>query len=243
MENELIKRGCLDDRNIDLWRQLNEVHFINVKFQNINAFSVYSIRKESTIFVPNNFISAGGFTHELLHIYLRTKDVYMGNGMLRMVREDPQMQKILTEKLLEQVHNCMGHIKMFPIFKRMGYPDNDFLHDYYLNKLGDNKIIDIKNNMIVKPCFRKSYFNKSCVDFYIGTFFAAKACPYTVSVEERNFKELRQINPELYDILDTFIEQWIPFDIENIDPIYNEYNTMETQLTIDLKNWIMSNRI
>lgn len=244
MEDNLIQYRLLDERNIELWRQLNVSCDIDVKFEDRTTYGLYSKGKKSTVYVPNSFLSAAGFTHELLHIYLRTKNVYILTGVLLMIREAPHMQNVLPESLICQAGGFLEHMKMLPIFKDMGFDESDFISDYFLDKLDDSKINELRNNMIKNPIFGRPYFNKYYVDLYIGTFFSARACPFTLLLAgDCKFNELRAICPDVYDVLDVFLTKWSDFDINNIDPIFNEYNTMENELYYGLEEWILNNRI
>jgi hypothetical protein len=233
----------LDDRNVNLWHYLKERQNIKVEVGNYGSCEVFSQGKDSIIYVPRNRVDIPGFTHELLHIFLRTKDIYIGSGLLLTVREKPHMQNVLSESLINHIGNCLSHIKMLPLFIEMGFQEMDFIDDYDVNKLNEEDINDLQKNFHKRPWFRNPYFDKVHVDYYIGKYFAAKACPNSNFDYSNGLGALKSINSELYNILNDFMTEWIAFDINDMDPITGGYFLMDYHFTERLENWILNNRI
>ena len=69
---------------------------------------------------PKNRICADSFTHELLHIYLRSKGVFIGARLKRKLQSSKTLSIIYSEPLLEHLGNCLDHIKMLPIYLELG---------------------------------------------------------------------------------------------------------------------------
>jgi hypothetical protein len=171
-------KGLIDSRNIELWTALSKVREISIKREKQNIYSAYSIDNKTTIYVPIDGNDPASFTHELLHVFLRTKKVYIGAGLQISIKESKVLSKIFSDNLIEHIGNCLDHIKMFPLFVNLGYEPDKFLSDYSENKLTNNEILCIKKHFFTR-FFKKVLYNKTAIDFYIGKYFAAISCPNT----------------------------------------------------------------
>ena len=66
--------GLVDNRNTTLLNELKQNYKIEVKLVNdTDKYTCHSIDQKSTIYVPKTRICPESFTHELLHIFLRSK--------------------------------------------------------------------------------------------------------------------------------------------------------------------------
>ena len=176
----------------------------------------YSKDKKTIIYVPNDNLNSASFAHELLHVYLRSKKVFIGSGFALSIKENKVLSRIISEKLIEHVGNCLDHIKMYPVFIKLGYNQTEFIADYFVDKLTNKDIEDIKNHLVEKRIFRKVY-NASAIDFFIGKFFAANACPN--------------------DFFDYKMIAWKNFDYNDTDPISRSYNLLLFDFIDSLENW------
>ena len=249
VKGNLLVENLLDSRNIDMWKYLNSVYNIKVEFgnyksyDNYESYGVFSKGKSATIYVPKNSLDIPSFTHELLHIFLRVKEICISGHLLLAVRNEPNIKNVLSERLIGHVGNCLEHIKMLPIFVEMGFKENNFIDDYTVNKLSKEDIETLQKNFCVKPLLGSPYFSKIYVDLYIGKYFAAKVCPNRSFDYSDGLNALKSINPELYSILDKFMGAWVDFDINNTDPITGGYHSMVYSFTSELEDWILSNKI
>jgi hypothetical protein len=233
----------IDNRNVNLWKYLNSIHSIEVEFGDYDNYEVFSKNKTSIIYIPKNKIDIPSFTHELLHILLWTKGIYIGNGLMLSVREKPFLQNILTESLIEHIGNCLSHIKMLPVFKEMGFSENEFISDYNVNKLDDEFINDLNKHFYKERPNGGYCFNETYVEYYIGKYFSAKSCPNSNYNYSKALENMKRINTQLYDILDDFVNKWVGFDIDNIDVLTGGYRLIEYNFEIKIENWIANNRI
>ena len=74
--------GLLDNRNLVLWNTLTSVQSIEIQKEKRVDYLVFSKNEKSIIYVPFDNLNVSSFTHELLHIYLRTKQVFIGAGLI-----------------------------------------------------------------------------------------------------------------------------------------------------------------
>lgn len=65
--------GLIDDRNFELWNSLRIDHDIEIRKENRSDYLAFSKSGKTIISVPYDNIDSASFTHELLHIYLRSK--------------------------------------------------------------------------------------------------------------------------------------------------------------------------
>lgn len=234
--------GLVDERNNHLWNELNKVYTIDIQFEDRAEYAAYSKNEEATIYIPNNKIDSASFTHELLHIYLRTKEIYIGSGLKLFIKENQNLSMIFSDRLLEHIGNCLDHMKMLPEFLKLGYERNNFISDYSKNKLTVEELSEIKLYFLSPGLFGVTY-NSTAIDSFIGKFFAAKACPDDSRNYNNELAELKSVDSNLYSILDKFIIAWHNFDINDNDPITGDYHSMLFEFVDDLETWTIGKKI
>ena len=235
-------KGLIDNKNRSLWSYLSERHKIEVCKGKGVEYSAYSKSGKTIIYVPDDNLDSASFTHELLHVFLRTKDVFIGGGLRRSVMENQSLSKIFSDELIEHVGNCLDHVKMLPEFLKLGYPRETFLTDYYAEKLLDDDITTIKKAFKTNLIFTKVYHAKA-VDIFIGKFFAAAACPNDYFNYKPRLEKLREIDSELFEILEAFFNSWLAFDYNDTDPITGSYHMILFDFLEGLEKWIMNKKI
>lgn len=227
--------GLIDDRNIELWCLLNNDFEIEIVKEIRDNYSVYTIDNKATIYVPIDNINSSSFTHELLHVFLRSKQIFISTDLTMRIKENKILSRIMSDNLLKHIGNCLDHIKILPLYLKLGYENSEFISDFHIHKLSDNEILNIKRNYCSTINFKK-YYSKSAIDFFIGKFFAAVAC----SNEDFNYREqlikLKKIDNELFDILELFFIEWQNFDLVDDNPL-NRYYTIEYKFECKLENW------
>jgi hypothetical protein len=228
--------GLIDHRNLKLWNFLRTIHDIEIRKEKRPDYLAFSKNGKTIISVPFDNIDTASFTHELLHIYLRTKEVFIGGGLKRSIKGSEKLYKVFTDKLIEHIGNCLDHIKMFPEFIKLGYDESDFLSDYSVNKLTKDEIAKIKSHYTTSIFFKKVY-NASAVDFFIGKYFAANSCPNKTYDYKVMLHELEKIDPDLYQVLETFLSDWKNFDYDNADPITGGYHSLLFDFINNLEKW------
>lgn len=229
-------KGLIDSRNVHLWNTLCKSCEIDIQREKRNDYSAFSINRKTTIHVPEDKSDPASFTHELLHIYLRTKEVFIGSGFTLLIKESKILSKIFSDNLIDHVGNCIDHIKMFPEFIKLGYDAEKFISDYSINKLTHEELTRIKQHFITKKLFKKIYRAK-IIDLYIGKYFAVKACPNSNYNYDASLAGLKQIDQDLYLVLENFSTSWTNFDIEDKDPITGNYHTFLYDFIDSLEKW------
>lgn len=228
--------GLLDNRNLGLWNSLIMIHDIGIRKANRPDYLALSESGRTTIFVPHDNINPAYFTHELLHIYLRTKGVFIGGALALSIKESKILSRILSDNLIHHIGNCLDHIKMLPKFLDLGFNESDFLSDYSVNKLTDDDLLKIKRHYMA-PITSEKVYNASAVDHFIGKYFAASSCPNRSYDYARQLKKLEIIDPDLFEILETFLIDWKNLDYNDTDPTPGSYNLLLFNFIENLKAW------
>lgn len=234
--------GLIDRRNLELWTTLKSKFEIEIIKENRDTHSVFTKKDKATIRVPFR-PSIDSFTHELLHIFMKLKDIYVGGTITLHVKEDPILSKFMSDNLTEHIGNCLEHIKMLPEFLKMGFKREEFIFDYHVNKLTEKELDSIKRHFRRKPLFQKEQFYSKAIDLYIGKYFAVKACPNKSFPYDKGQEELRELDNELYSILDRFMTGWEKFDYNDSDIITGGYNDIVLDLATGLSDWGRDKRI
>jgi hypothetical protein len=229
--------GLLDNRNLELWNSLRMVHVIEIRKEKRPDYLSFSKSGKTIIFVPFDNIDPASFTHELLHIYLRTKDVFIGSGLTLSIKDSEKLSRIFSDNLIDHIGNCLDHIKMLPEFLNLGFNENDFLSDYSVNKLTNEEILKIKKHYTSTTLFKKVY-NASAVDFFIGKYFAANFCSNKSYDYQSQLKELEKIDHDLFQILERFLNDWKNFDYNDTDSITGSYHSLLFDFIENLEKWI-----
>lgn len=224
--------GLVDSRNEQLWNKLNKVFDIEIKEQvGIANYSVYTIHRTAIIFIPLGNRNSASFTHELLHIFLRTQNISVGLALKSKIENDSVLFKIFTKELIQHFDNCLEHIKMLPEYIRLGYNRENFLTDYTVNKLTTKEVKNIKWHFNYTLFIKKRY-KIAAVNVYIGKFFAARACPNDSIDYSIALSELKLIDNDLFDILNTFFYKWYFYDYNDGSTHYDEFvNILVTELS------------
>lgn len=228
--------GLIDKRNFELWNSLNSIHDIEIIEQQRVDYLTYSKDDKSIIYVPFDNKDAASFTHELLHIFLRKKNVFIGGGLTLGVGQSQTLSRILSENLVQHIGNCLEHIKMLPEFIKLGFTPNEFLADYSINKLTDEETAEIKKYFLVQITPQKIYFGKT-IDLFIGKYFSVKACPNKSFSYEKNLAELKKIDTPLYQVLDDFLNEWIKYDYNDTNPLTGGYHLFSYDFIDNLEKW------
>lgn len=221
---------------MELWNSLKSVLDIEIRKEKRPDYLAFSKNGKTIISVPFDNIDPASFTHELILIYLRTKDFFISGGLALSIKESEKLSRIFSDDLIDHIVNCLDHIKMLPEFLILGFNEKDFLSDYSVNKLTDEEIFKIKKHYTTTILFKKIY-NASAIDFFIGKYFAANTCPNKSYDYQSQLKKIEKIDPELFQILETFLANWKNFDYNDTDPINGSYHILLFGFIENLEKW------
>ncbi|MEO6903573.1 MAG: hypothetical protein ABI315_10530 [Bacteroidia bacterium] len=100
--------GLIDSRNLKLWNSLRAIHNIEIRKEMRPDYLAFSKAGKTIISVPIGNLDTASFTHELLHIYLRVKEVFIGGGLTISIRESKKLSKIFSENLIDHIGNVLA---------------------------------------------------------------------------------------------------------------------------------------
>lgn len=228
--------GLIENRNLELWNSLRLIHEIEIRKEKRPDYHAFSKSGKTIISVPFDCLDTASFTHELLHVYLRTKQVFIGGQLKLSIKKNKKLSKIFSGYLIAHIGNCLDHIKMLPEFLKLGYNESDFLSDYSVNKLTAEEISRIKKHFTTCLLFKKVY-NASAIDFFIGKYFAANSCSNKSYDYNSQLSELKKIDPDLFQILETIMTDWKNFDYNDTDPITGSYHSILLDFIDNMEKW------
>ena len=210
----------LDDLNKVLWESLSKIFNINVTYSLEDCYGCIHDGNNITILVPEGQKPDGAsFAHELLHLYLPSKGIRIGNRIKSEFRAIPALFRIFDDSLFEHISNCLEHIKMFPIFLSMGYKKEDFLQDYFDSKFTFQKASEIR--LYYRTLFTKKLKNQY-VNCFIGMFFSAKADVNDKNNYDGQLSLLKKTDQQLFSLLDSFWTEWMEYDVEQHREVWEE---------------------
>jgi hypothetical protein len=229
MEQNILSQ-LIDSRNRNLWDDISAKYTVQLTASTNNEYSCYTQNQTAIIYVPKR-LCVDSFTHELLHIYLRMKDIYITSALIRLIASNERVKKISSSELIEHIGNCLCHIKMLPVYIGLGFDKQHFLEDFYTHKCSDAELASIKNN------FKTLWmYNSKAIDLFIGKFIAMKADPNSSNDYSSYLNELMKIDKELYVVLDNLYNDWLTIDIEKEDIMHN-YCDVAMKFYQELNAW------
>jgi hypothetical protein len=229
--------GLIDNRNLELWNSLRNIHEIEIIREQRSDYLIFSKNTKTIIYVPFDNLNTASFTHELLHIYLRTKEIFIGRGLRISIKESNKLSKIISDSLIDHIANCLEHVKILPEFIKLGYKECDFISDYSINKLTNKEVEDLsryfKTNFLIIKIYKAS-----AIRVFIGKYIAVCCCPNKNFNYEEMLVHLKYIDPNLFQILETFLIAWNKFDYKDKNPKADGYNSFINEFIENLKIWI-----
>lgn len=216
----------LDERNKKLWKDIIKTENVSISFGDFQNYGVFSLHNTHRIDVQQNNIDIPSFTHELLHVYLAKLNINIGTCLKIMSWSNEDTQRIFSNSLIDNLGNYLDHIKMLPLFLKMGFKKEEFIADYYSERVSDfsMRLIELtyRDNSVIG------------VQNFIGNYFSVKACPNTDRDYTEFYNHLKKLDLNLFDILEKFHDKWKEYDISNP---YAVYNTIVTDFLEKIKDW------
>jgi hypothetical protein len=193
---------------------------------------------KATIYLPADNPSEECLAHELLHLYVETKESSIVCCLFTgLIREKTNLKQIFSKDLIEHTTNCINHVKMLPYFVKMGYDKANFIADSSSNKC---EIIYARK---IKRSFKfLGTYCRLSIDSYIGKYFAMKADVSEIDYSIQ-FSILYETDKALYEILDVFWTKWLNIDIETFNVINYWSDDFGGYFIDSIEKWIKNKRI
>lgn len=219
----------IDKRNIYLWELLSKAYEIKIKDSINGEYSCFVQERNATIYVDFQNISIDSFTHELLHIYTKFKEFYIGASIKMFIKGDDFFQIIISDDLLEHIGNCLDHIKIFPIYQKLGFDEHEFLYDFEDYKCNNEELLTLTRNYRIH-----NFININAIDFYIGKLMAMLCDPNVKNDYSKPLSEFKKLDNRLFEIIEDLITDTKKFDIEDSQ---NSYIDITYDFYTKLNNW------
>ena len=220
----------IDDKNTHLWNELSELYEIELIASPEQNYMSQVSGKNATISIYEKDLSAASFTHELLHIYLKSKNVKIVEDFNNALENSEKLNNLFSTGLKEHVTTCLEHNLMLPLFLKMGYENRLFTSDFNEPKM-NKKMLGI----LLERYMNNGVYDREAVEFYIGTFFAMRSCNNKSFNYHKYYIAFQKLDKELYHFLSEFWSDWKTFDFEDASDTYDKILEFFTD---DIYGWV-----
>ena len=227
----------IDERNSELWNSLNSKFNIKIEQSRNREYSCFTQNNDAILYVDENNICKDSFTHELLHIHLKDKEFYLGSSLKLTIAQSRILSRMFSEALIEHIGNCLDHLKMFEIYKNLGFRQEKFLLDFYDYKCTEFEINDLSRNYKIG-----NKVNTNAVDFYIGKLVAILCDPNIENDYQKPLTIFKKLDAKLYSIVEKLIDDTKSYNLNNED-IFVSYREISNDFYSNLITWMRNNKI
>ena len=228
----------LDARNQNLWNQINEKYTVNFADSSNNEYGCFVQNKNVTFYIDQNNLCKDSFTHEMLHVYLRLKECYIGSSLEMNIRSSNILSRCISMPLIEHMGNCLDHIKMLPLYLELQFDKKKFILDYDVYKCSASEVASLK-----KYYKQGKTINLQAVDAYIGRLVSIFADANDTFDYSKPLLQLKTIDPLLYQIIEKLFKHWKEIKLEDRAIFEDDYHTVSFNFKENMKKWLSSNRI
>lgn len=223
-------KSLIDSRNEDLWRTVNAHFKIILKdSQEANYMTNYSA-SGITILVNPDHKDPAPFTHEMLHLYMKYRQTYILRDMQQMTKEDHLLLHLFTSPVISHICNCLEHYKMLPMYLERGFDIKFFVEDFHQRLMEPEEMTTLKASYI-----KNGILDGKAVQTFIRKYFAMKSSCNQAYDYNPYYRELSEVDGQLFGILEKFWENWLSFKIGNPP---QEYQTMLEDFLQEMREWI-----
>lgn len=225
----------IDDKNIDLWNELNNIYEIELIASTEEIYSSNVSGNTATISINEEDLSATSFTYQLIQLYLKSKNVKIVEDFYTALEKSENINSLFSDGLKEHVTYCLELELIRPLFLKMGYENRLLTSDFNEPKM-NKKMLDV----LLKRYKVKGAYNREAVDFFIGTFFAMKSCNNPAFKYHKHFIAFQDLDKELYTLLSEFWLDWKTYDMDDAE---DSYDKILQYFIEDLTGWISEKTI
>ena len=225
----------IDNKNTDLWNEISEIYKIELIASPEQNYMSKVSGNSATIYIDENDLSSASFTHELLHIYLKSKNVKIVEDFNKVLETSEPINSLFSSGLKEHVTSCLEHELMRPLFLEMGYENRLFMSDFNEPKMNKKML-----GVLLERYKNNGVYDREAVDFYIGTFLAMKSCNNKSFNYHKYFIAFQELDKGLYTLLWDFWLDWKTYDFKDVDDTYDKILEF---FMVDLNGWISEKTI
>ncbi|UIR56702.1 hypothetical protein LZQ00_02535 [Sphingobacterium sp. SRCM116780] len=212
LTEEDIRRYFIDDRNYTLWESMVNQFRIGVnddyKFYQLD----YQDENSDVYILTDKMYSKSLFTHELLHLQLRSKGLNTAD-YFQMFSQDVFKAFALT------ICNCIEHVLFFDDFVEMGYPRETFVMDYDNQEYNIDQAIKMYSD--IKTLNDQAILK--LVIFYL--YWTFKNEEYMGIDRASSLDWLKKVESKLLISCNRMYDEIISFDLESTN-VQNRFNVL-----------------
>jgi hypothetical protein len=223
----------IDERNLELWKVLSKSYNIKIIPTNNKTYECHSQNGDIQFLIDKNNYCRDSFTHEMLHVYLRMNGLLIGAGLKRKISGSRILSSIMSLSLLEHIGNCLDHVKMLPIYIKMGFDNEKFLSDFHVNKCTTGEIQQLKKRYRIK-----NKVSKKAVDLYVGKLVGILGDPNSNFDYSAQLQSLEKIDTLLFEVINRLFEDWSKIKIEDRSVLDDNYNIVLSTYYDGMKEWL-----
>jgi len=227
----LLLSTLLDKRNIGIWEATTTVFPVAVEQHSRTHYAFQFTEQRGTIFLSAADWHVEPFTHQLLHLYLRTKKIFLTEWLVRQLREEPLLHWTFSESLFEQIGDHLEHTHMLPLFLEAGLDRYRFIPDFKA------PICNPMLLQLIEGGLHKEIPSIISADLFIRTFIRIKCHPDNIVHYGFYLQRLKNINSALHFLLQRFYEQWESYTITNYHPDHYSYTSFCADFIHELGAW------
>lgn len=211
-------KNLLDDRNKDLWLEVNQRYHITLEESAQPGYLTTYDGDHINIQVDAKDLNLSAFTHELLHVYLKKIDILIAGDLRAKMKQNEKLRGIFSDSLLAHIGNCLEHVKMLPLYLQRGFENHKFIRDFSKKIIDREQLEEIRNNYVVD-----GVYSLKTLDIYMGKFFSMKASNNPNYNYDDYFYVLEKIDPHLFRILNVFWNNWLSYKMEEPREKYQSF--------------------
>ena len=197
-------QNYINSQNQKIWDELKPNYIFELIYNPLEySYASKTEGNLASIITPTSQIDIDSFTHELLHVYMDYLGLSPYPDLIYSIQGINSMGiMVLESDLIAHLYNFCSHKKMFPLYREMGFSEYRFVESRI--SFSGNDLNYIKNG----------FMSNGKQAEYIHQFIGHTLALMNNVVEEDEEKcrkylyELKQINSELYKIIEDFDNDW-----------------------------------
>ena len=231
LENRMDKnfKQLIDARNSHLWKEMRSVYKIKLKEAGEPGYLTSFDNGKVTIMVDMENLNPHSFTHELLHLYMKPREVNVASDLKSAVNKENILNDIFSDSLLEHMGNCLEHVKMLPLYLASGLRNQLFVRDFHKKVMDKKELWELSKSFYID-----GIYSRDAIDKFMGEFFFIKTSNNPEFNYDDYFLGLKNIDSQLYASLLKFWEEWLYFELGNAR---EKYQAMIDRFLGTLKTW------
>lgn len=232
IKNSIALHELVDTHNQNLWDLVSSRYCISFAIWKQSTYGAFMNESGVLMLIPENYSNKGLFTHELLHFKLRIEGIDISNALNTLFYIYNNLIPIFEGENFTFTHNFLEHISIFDEFLNLGYNEMDFVSDY-----NDDKFNDIVETYLSDYLKDNGIYNAKALGFYISKYIGLRASRNKKDNFTRVYDLMKDIEPELFDICKTFIDEYEYISKLGYSRLQKEYASLLAVFVSQLSEW------